>query len=425
MIVGYHVHENSQKHPPPTSINGQLRQRPFASPGPEHESFSWGAQYGHSLAEMDLVPRLLIQPKLALAPPEDKCEQEADRMAQRIAGEDFPLNYDPVVRWCDKCAKRPEEDNPLRRKPPEACLSPNIGIANIDPDLASSIQQSKSKGQTLSDGVRQPMEQAFGTDFSAVRIHSDNHADSLNRSLQARAFTTGQDMFFRNGAYQPASYEGRKLLAHELTHVVQQSRNMGMIQRSIEQPVAPIANSAIANKAVERSGGAIGPAYNYSPGWWYSPNTDLAGWKPRPSPQEERQGAQNPPPAGEGIVNWGVVPTCNLFVYDVLYAAGLNPPLQSNRHYYSASQTYNRSGPLRSYFGLVRDPSAVQPGDVMANGVHLEIVISSIRRNRFDAIGAHGDGARQTAKTYDNSLRFLRRVFLGDFNIPSREESLA
>jgi hypothetical protein len=66
------------------------------------------------------------------------------------------------------------------------------------------------------------MEGAFGADFSGVRVHTDSKSDSLNRSVQAKAFTTGSDIFFRSGTYQPASSGGQELLAHELTHVVQQ-----------------------------------------------------------------------------------------------------------------------------------------------------------------------------------------------------------
>jgi hypothetical protein len=67
------------------------------------------------------------------------------------------------------------------------------------------------------------MEQVFGTDFSGVKIHHDGESDALNRSLQARAFTVGNDVFFSQGAYNPTSSNGQKLLAHELTHVVQQN----------------------------------------------------------------------------------------------------------------------------------------------------------------------------------------------------------
>lgn len=91
------------------------------------------------------------------------------------------------------------------------------------PDLESSIQQSRGGGQPLSDTIREPMEQAFGADFSGVKVHTDTQSDQLNQSIQARAFTTGQDVFFRQGEYDPASRGGQELIAHELTHVVQQN----------------------------------------------------------------------------------------------------------------------------------------------------------------------------------------------------------
>lgn len=66
------------------------------------------------------------------------------------------------------------------------------------------------------------MERSLGADFSAVRLHTDTQADQLNHALQARAFTTGRDIFFRRGDFNPGSPVGRHLLAHELMHVVQQ-----------------------------------------------------------------------------------------------------------------------------------------------------------------------------------------------------------
>jgi hypothetical protein len=67
------------------------------------------------------------------------------------------------------------------------------------------------------------MEGAFGADFSGVKVHTDSKSHELNQSIQARAFTTGQDIFFRQGEYNPGSRPGQELLAHELTHVVQQN----------------------------------------------------------------------------------------------------------------------------------------------------------------------------------------------------------
>ena len=80
---------------------------------------------------------------------------------------------------------------------------------------------------------------ALGADFSGVKVHTDTKADALNRSLSAKAFTTGSDIFFSQGAYQPGSSSGKQLLAHELTHVVQQgSARLNKVQtkRGVAMP---------------------------------------------------------------------------------------------------------------------------------------------------------------------------------------------
>ncbi|HBB36374.1 MAG TPA: hypothetical protein DC064_32500 [Cyanobacteria bacterium UBA9273] len=99
------------------------------------------------------------------------------------------------------------------------------------PDLEESIEQARSSGQPLSNQIRKPMEQAFGADFSGVKVHTDAQSDQLNQSIQAKAFTTGQDIFFKQGEYQPESKQGQELIAHELTHVVQQEGNSLQLQR--------------------------------------------------------------------------------------------------------------------------------------------------------------------------------------------------
>ncbi len=92
----------------------------------------------------------------------------------------------------------------------------------VNREIEQHIQQERSSGQSLSSSIRTPMEQRFGIDFSGVKVHTNSTSDKLNRSLSARAFTTGQDIFFKKGEYNPTSTSGRGLLAHELTHVVQQ-----------------------------------------------------------------------------------------------------------------------------------------------------------------------------------------------------------
>ena len=99
-------------------------------------------------------------------------------------------------------------------------------------DLDSAINSARGGGQSLDAGLQRSMGQAMGADFSGVKVHTDAQSDQLNQSIQAKAFTTGQDVFFRQGAYEPGSRGGQELIAHELTHVVQQ--NGGAVQRSRE-----------------------------------------------------------------------------------------------------------------------------------------------------------------------------------------------
>jgi hypothetical protein len=96
------------------------------------------------------------------------------------------------------------------------------GDAVIDPAVELAIARARGGGQGLDSGVRRQMEQAFGSDFGGVRVHTGPEAHALNKTLNAVAFTTGQDIFFRDSAYNPGSRPGKELLAHELTHVVQQ-----------------------------------------------------------------------------------------------------------------------------------------------------------------------------------------------------------
>lgn len=90
-------------------------------------------------------------------------------------------------------------------------------------DVETAIQSARGNGRPLDGSARIQMESAFGTDFSAVRVHTGTQSDTLNQALSARAFTAGQDIFFRDGEYNPGNSNGRELLAHELTHVVQQT----------------------------------------------------------------------------------------------------------------------------------------------------------------------------------------------------------
>ncbi|MGF6778289.1 DUF4157 domain-containing protein [Paraburkholderia sp. GAS334] len=111
------------------------------------------------------------------------------------------------------------------------------GEAGNDMDgIEHSIDAARSSGRAMDHGTRTRMETAFGADFSGVRLHTDAHADGLSRSLSARAFTTGRDVFFRHGEYSPGTSSGRELLAHELTHVVQQNGDGLQRKMTVSEP---------------------------------------------------------------------------------------------------------------------------------------------------------------------------------------------
>jgi vacuolar-type H+-ATPase subunit H len=192
----------------------------------------------------------LVQPKLTIGEPGDKYEQEADRVAasvvnsfhaptsqqsesnQAVQRQEEPeaeiqakpsisdLMRSPVPTQVQREAKPEEEElqakSILQRR--EA-----IGGGEASTDVESAINSARGGGQPLEAGLQRSMGQAMGADFSGVKVHTDAQADRLNQSIQARAFTTGQDVFFRQGEYNPGSRGGQELLAHELTHVVQQS----------------------------------------------------------------------------------------------------------------------------------------------------------------------------------------------------------
>jgi hypothetical protein len=96
------------------------------------------------------------------------------------------------------------------------------GAAALDETVSRAIHAKRGGGQPLDAGAQRDLGGSMGHDFSDVQVHTDGEADRLNRAVRAEAFTTGKDIFFREGKYDPGSNQGRKLLAHELTHVVQQ-----------------------------------------------------------------------------------------------------------------------------------------------------------------------------------------------------------
>jgi hypothetical protein len=97
-----------------------------------------------------------------------------------------------------------------------------LAPADVTGQVVREIEQTRSNGQPLATPIRAQMEAGFSADFSNVRLHTDSNAARLAHSIQALAFTSGRDIFFGAGRYEPGSATGQRLLAHELTHVIQQ-----------------------------------------------------------------------------------------------------------------------------------------------------------------------------------------------------------
>ncbi|MHC5771285.1 MAG: eCIS core domain-containing protein [Nostoc sp.] len=226
-------------------------------------------RFSHNIANISLrrpdTPTS-IQAKLTIGEPGDKYEQEADETARQVVQrihqpqskklqrESLPEEEEELQIKPEGSVQReslPEEEEELQMKPegsiqPESLpaeeeelqMKPMMQRASdggipASSDLETSIQQARGSRQPLAKSIKSPMEKAFGADFGGVKIHTDSQADRLNQSIQAKAFTTEQDVFFRQGEYNPGSRGGQELIAHELTHVMQQ----GSISRLQSKPI--------------------------------------------------------------------------------------------------------------------------------------------------------------------------------------------
>jgi uncharacterized protein DUF4157 len=110
------------------------------------------------------------------------------------------------------------------------------GPAKLDSKIARAIDERRGRGSDLDTDARATLESAIGEDFSDVRIHHDAEAHELSKAVSAEAFTTGSDVFFQSGKYDPGSSAGQKLLAHELTHVAQQRGAAPAAEMTVSDP---------------------------------------------------------------------------------------------------------------------------------------------------------------------------------------------
>lgn len=160
-----------------------------------------------------------VQTAMRVSSPNDPAEREATTVASQVVRMSSPAvaSRPSVSRGIVRVASRMHS---TLLSPP--LLREGQGAPSAGPEVATEIQASLGGGQALPQAVRDFMEPRFHADFGRVRIHTDARAAGLATRLSARAFAYGQDIFFAKGEYSPESAGGRELIAHELTHTIQQ-----------------------------------------------------------------------------------------------------------------------------------------------------------------------------------------------------------
>ena len=175
-----------------------------------------------------------LRPELSVGRPDDRYEREAERVGERIAGRSDPSRTDVDL------AAPPVASGPVVR--------PRASVDDQDLRVPSVVQDVlRSPGRPLPPATREFMERRFGHDFTGVRVHTDRRAAASARAIDALAYTAGSDIVFAAGEYAPRNGRGRALLAHELTHVVQQGATGGTTAASepVQRAIDPISAAGL------------------------------------------------------------------------------------------------------------------------------------------------------------------------------------
>ena len=158
---------------------------------------------------------------------------EADRIAETITHPNFNVSKPVIIHGgtpnnVSRQMNTRDEEEKLSMK--------SAGLTSSKSNYSSSAIQSGinmnlGKGSKLPGKTKAYFEPRFGKSLDHVRVHSDSHANRLSEAINARAFTKGKDIFFASGQFKPGSQQGKRLIAHELTHVIQQGSNGSVISR--------------------------------------------------------------------------------------------------------------------------------------------------------------------------------------------------
>lgn len=188
---------------------------------------------GHDFSAIPSSTARVLQKKLTINTPGDEHEQEADHVAEQVMRMPEP-QLQRVCACGGGCSQCQGEQASQQH---ERLQMKSVGSSDMGQAEAPSIVHDvlRSPGQPLDPATRGFMETRIGHDFSGVRVHADGTAEQSAREVNARAYTVGQDIVFGAGQFVPGTQEGQRLLAHELTHVVQQSDSRSAIQPMVQR----------------------------------------------------------------------------------------------------------------------------------------------------------------------------------------------
>ena len=375
---------------------------------------------------------------------EEEEEEEEPIQAKPLAAQITPL----VQRQEAEGEEEEEEEEPIQAKQVQG------PAPRVSPRLATQIRSLRGGGRPLSRAERGFFEPRFGYDFSRVRIHSNGRAAEMSSSLNARAFTHGRDIVLGSGRNGSGTDQGRRLLAHELAHVIQQHAGPLHVQRrrSTSRSASSCASpTAVGNRArilisalARRNRPNVEKSYRWGIPWVFCPNPKhratwsklqirlASRWSRQISKMMRRQPRSlrkllRPPirfltrslppswfqyqmyrrmrslgpdlenyPVSEFVVWWGNVDKCNLWIFDVLYRAGFDFLLPDGRW---PGPTEVGAGAV-SGLARIRLFSEVQPGDIFWRrgqsvhhvGIALEKGLSRFRGIEYLARRSKGIG---------------------------------
>lgn len=308
---------------------------------PARPSFT-GWNFSHVLPKA--TGQLLVQPKLMVGPADDQYEREADWIAKQVMNMLLPIH-----------GSNDGDAIPVQRREEEVLVQPtslvkrkSAGGFEADHEFEYNLSRQRGGGSPLPASLRADFEPKFGIDFSGVRVHNNEESHQLNQSIRAKAFTSGQDIFFRREAYQPDSRGGQELIAHELAHVTQQMRpSRGMVQRRTE----------IRYDTPQNFG-------------YHDPANGPAGFGPFPAINANAQ-------VGTGV-------TAELDVNDVIHGSGVGglfpAALMASLNANYPGVGWVQGHLLNSNLGGLGLPSNLAPITAEANAVHSSVVEQKVKR---------------------------------------------